>query len=857
MKRLSLLLIFFIFPLQLYSDLSAPIPAVFQYIYPSPGADYVPVQSPVIVRFAKMSPSEVINLSALFRIIGHKSGDHSGRTEIASNRNTVIFHPDSDFLPGERVIVTLMPQLDSGTYKIEPFTFEFTTGVSKPGDNISLPEEIPASHSYRFLNNQPAVMENGVSVPSDFPYVDITAYNNPDTGYIFLNNWGPPNYNIIFENTGAPVWYWRTPDNRRDFKVQKNGWLSMMIRDGYGGTGWGFIALDSNYQYIKTFRAVAGYNTDEHELQVLPDSGYLLIGRREEVVDMSQYVAGGRTDAIVRETCIQEFTADDQLIFIWRAWDHFDIRDLEIEDLTSGYIRFPHMNAIDIDDDGHILLSSRHLSEITKINRQTGDIIWRMTGTPGSPDNDLQFVDDPLNGFRNQHSIRSLGNGHYTLFDNGNLHTPPLSRAVEYAIDTVQMTATLVWEYRNQQPQFNSYYMGNVQRLANGNTFINWAVGDVLPIAQEIRPDGMKAFEMSFVKGYHCYRSFRFPWSGQATVPYLIVEPRPDQVTFVMNKFGDRTVDFYKIYGDTFSPPVTLLDTSRSTLKGLTNLLNGRHYYFRVTAVDSTGNESGFSNEQNVTVNLIEPGQNMVLNGDFSLGRTSWEWDVNGSAWATWNVQDSIFHFDITNGGSAVYNIQLRQAGIPLLEGTEYTLEFDAWADAPRFIEVKVGQSSDPWINYSRLGFTYVTSTPFHFRHTFEMQDPSDFNTRVEVNTGNSNVDVYIDNVTLVMEPQTGIVKGQLPTEKYHLYPNFPNPFNPATTIRFSLPVSSQVSIRIINILGEEMVRLVDDAMSPGEHRFQLDGSNLASGVYFCVMNAKSLNSSIKFRDVKKIFLIR
>ena len=98
------------------------------------------------------------------------------------------------------------------------------------------------------------------------------------------------------------------------------------------------------------------------------------------------------------------------MIFIWKAWDHFDIRDLEIENLYGSYIRFPHMNAVFIDEDGHILLSSRHLSEISKIHRQSGEFIWRMIGAPNSQYNDFQFVNDPLNGFRNQHAIRSLGN---------------------------------------------------------------------------------------------------------------------------------------------------------------------------------------------------------------------------------------------------------------------------------------------------------------------------------------------------------------------------------------------------------------------------------------------------------------
>ena len=93
--------------------------------------------------------------------------------------------------------------------------------------------------------------------------------------------------------------------------------------------------------------------------------------------------------------------------------------------------------------DGTLLLSSRHLDEIMKIDRQTGDIIWRW----GGKNNEFTFVDD-TRGFSHQHAVRRIPNGDVTLFDNGNFHSPPFSRALEYRLDELGKTATLVWEYR-------------------------------------------------------------------------------------------------------------------------------------------------------------------------------------------------------------------------------------------------------------------------------------------------------------------------------------------------------------------------------------------------------------------------
>jgi len=80
-----------------------------------------------------------------------------------------------------------------------------------------------------------SIMPNGVSVPSDFPLINITtAGPNPDPDYIFLDNRGGGGhpYNVIFDNAGSPIWYMREPDERRDMKVQHNGVLTLLARTG-------------------------------------------------------------------------------------------------------------------------------------------------------------------------------------------------------------------------------------------------------------------------------------------------------------------------------------------------------------------------------------------------------------------------------------------------------------------------------------------------------------------------------------------------------------------------------------------------------------------------------------------------
>jgi len=646
-----------------------------------------------------------------------------------------------------QLIVTDEPTSSSGPVVIVPVTpVEGTNGTGgspSGGSNDPSPRVLSLASP-----GKSGLMPNGVSVPSDFPWIKITTNNNPDPGYIFLDNrgGGGKNYNVIFDNTGSPIWYRRMPDERRDMKVQHNGVLTMLARTG----GYRFVGLDNHYEEIASYWAANGYTTDEHELQVLADGTYLLVGLRTETVDMSRYIVGGNPAASVTEQVIQQFTPAGELVFQWRAWDHFDILGQQsFIDLTASSFDFPHINSIDVDTDGHLLISSRSTSELTKINRDTGEIIWRMGGTH----NQFTFVNDPLNGPRNQHSFRSVGTNRYTLFDNGNQHSPSVSRAVEYALNLTNMTATVVWQYPpTPTTSLYSYYMGNAQRLPNGNTLINWAIGS-LPKLTEVRPDGSKAFEMNWVSQWEAYRVWRCHWQGSALKPYLIVEPYPDNVTLIFNQFGDTNVVTYRIYGGTSPQPTNLLATTGATMKRLTSLENGRLYYFRVTAVNQNGQEGDYSNEENVTVNIIKPGQNMVANGSFSSGTNAWIWTVSGTGSGAWKITNAVSRFDITNGGTSTSSIQLRQAGIPLVQSNKYVFEFDAWADAPRYIEAKVAQEASPFFNYSRIGNSFVTPIPTHFRYVFTMLEATDFNCRVVFNLGTSAYDVYLDNVSLFNAP--------------------------------------------------------------------------------------------------------
>ena len=102
---------------------------------------------------------------------------------------------------------------------------------------------------------------------------------------------------------------------------------------------------------------------------------------RDRPYAMDTIVANGDPNAIVEGLIIQELDSNHNLLFEWRSWDHFHVTDNTYLNLTSANLEFIHANAIDIDFDGHFLISSRSLDEITKIHRTTGEVIWRWGGS--------------------------------------------------------------------------------------------------------------------------------------------------------------------------------------------------------------------------------------------------------------------------------------------------------------------------------------------------------------------------------------------------------------------------------------------------------------------------------------------
>lgn len=510
------------------------------YTDPVNGAHLVNVENCITFGLSRTSNLRISELEDNIIVIGTQSGKHSGKITLQENSKKIIFIPDEHFSLNEIVRVKLtgvLSKLIPENSELENFTFK-TTSKKIKYDPI------------RGLERETGILIQNPGMFFPPPALNVSIYNSPAAGSMLFAPFSASAYITILNNNGNSYWSQLRGTAGFDFKKQANGNLTFFANNPPR-----FIEMNGSYDTIHVYKCGNGYTTDLHELQILANGNALLMAYDPQPVDMSQIVPGGRPNATVIGLIIQEIDQQNNVLFQWRSWDHMRITDATQEDLTDSIIDYVHGNAIELDNDNNILISSRHIDEITKINRSTGAIIWRLGGK-----NNMFTIYDPTR-FSHQHDIRRINNGNITFFDNGSFRFPEYSRAVEYTLDEVNHTATLVWQYQ-RDPQVVSSWGGNVQRLSNGNTFIAW--GGAANTVTEVKPDGTKVFEASYSPGVFTYRGFKDTWPHVPTAiesgntyagTFKLMQNYPNPfnpettVSFYLDKGGNTSVVLYSISG--------------------------------------------------------------------------------------------------------------------------------------------------------------------------------------------------------------------------------------------------------------------------------------------------------------------
>jgi len=373
-------------------------------------------------------------------------------------------------------------------------------------------------------NVSPYAKSSG-KLPANFPVITTEVYGETAPGKVFLatlhNDEGIGSYIMVLENDGSPYFYRELPNTgSADFKRLPNGYYSYAdfksLRNGYYSyfdkdNRLTHRILNMNFEEVDMILMGNGYQSDAHCFQLLPNGHFFLCCYDEQITDLTAF--GGHPDATLITPVLQELDTDKNVVWQWRFLDFLNPEDGPYR-LDRAYNEIIHLNSIELDHDGHVLVSNLRMENCMKINRQTGEVMWVLGGQL----NDFSFVGcDPNEavGWFDGHDFRRLENGHVLFFDNNDGYSSNISsRVLEFELDEANMRARLIWEYV-PDPLVLRPSRGNAQRLPNGNTMIGWGDGSYFggPVCTEVNAAGEKLFELKWAEHavLTSYRAFRFP----------------------------------------------------------------------------------------------------------------------------------------------------------------------------------------------------------------------------------------------------------------------------------------------------------------------------------------------------------
>jgi hypothetical protein len=362
--------------------------------------------------------------------------------------------------------------------------------------------------------------------------------------------------------------------------------------------------------------------------------------------------------------------------------------------------------------------------------------------------------------------------------------------------------------------------------------------------------------------------------------PNLTAIPGDGQVLLHWGKNTEPDFLRYRVYGDSMPDPITVIDSTTEggvtdTSKDIYGLINGTTYYFRITAVDSGGFESDYSNEV-----IVTPGTFVISVND------GWNM-ISIPLLVHDNTKDSVFPTSascaITYQDGYIVSPTLAMGrgywfvfhGTQMLSLTGSPVTFDS-------IDVAEGWNLIGSIS-SALSVNSITSFPpnmvtsrfFGYRNGYFNTDtiyPGEGYWVKVSQAGSLVLSLTSSSKTSVANRIRIVPTSELPPpapseqsqggiaipKVYGLEQAYPNPFNPTTTIQYQLPSDSRVSLKIFNLLGQVDATLVNQTETAGYKSVNWNASSFASGIYFYRLEATSVtNPSKAFTQVKKIVLMK
>jgi hypothetical protein len=464
---------------------------------PAPGTPVASPATQITVRGATAAQLQGLTVT------GSRSGPHSGTIVTDSAGRDATFLPDRPFAAGERVSVSLRV---SG--KRRRIRFQFGVARSAPAVISAGPPAKPTRPGQvQHFRSRPDLRPPTVSVS------ERSEATSP--GDIFL---GPANKlgqagPLIVDDEGQPIWFHPLPGKLQAFGFREQRYQGEPVLTWWQGvvSTFGFgqgedVIYDTSYHPIATIHAAEGYSADLHDFVITPQGTALITAYNPVHEDLSS--EGGARDGTILDCVIQELDIKTgRVLFEWHSLGNVGIDESHFKPSKNQMFDYFHLNSIAVDTDGNLIISARNTWTIYKINRRSGQIMWRLGGSRST------FKMGPGTQFAYQHDAEPQPDGTITVFDNGaNPQVHPESRAIAIALSTKPRAARLAYEWKHPS-KILATSQGNVQTLPNGDRFVGWG-GD--PNLTEFSPDGRVLFNATMAPPDTSYRAYRFVWNASA-----------------------------------------------------------------------------------------------------------------------------------------------------------------------------------------------------------------------------------------------------------------------------------------------------------------------------------------------------
>jgi VCBS repeat-containing protein len=343
-------------------------------------------------------------------------------------------------------------------------------------------------------------------LPAGFPMWNFDRLLQPAHQFYVVTPPAPSSevFAVVFDDNGVPVW-WR-PGNPRllDAKVLADGSIAWWQLSAPGDA---YEIRNLKGEVLRVIRAFGG-STDLHELQPDQDGNFLIISYQPRShVDLTAF--GGGADDTVVDAVIEAIDPAGNEVWHWNSSEHISLGETGRwwpTALAQPSRDIVHMNAIEPVGGDALMISLRHTDAVYKIDKATGDVIWKLGGT-WRPES-LKIVGDPEGAYPlgGQHDVRLLPDGTITIHDN-NTNQPGPPRAVRYAIDEAAKTATFI-EARTDPEVSASGCCGSARRSPDGSWLFSWGGNSLVT---EFDAAGQRTFRLGFGGTAFSYRAVPAP----------------------------------------------------------------------------------------------------------------------------------------------------------------------------------------------------------------------------------------------------------------------------------------------------------------------------------------------------------